>query len=862
MRRVPSRPVAALLAALLAATVACAASSSGRVGESAPAPAEPGAAVEPGIAPPDRVDPLAPPAVSPRPGVPELPSTTGARKPPGAVTLESDETTVVSGTGSAAGVELSVPAGAFPPGTWIEVAPISAPDAGATALTQTVAAPSVLIRAASDPAVPVELRIPYDVSAVGSPEGVQLAWWSDDTQAWRTVPTEFDAAAGVLVARITHFSIWSWVVKQVTGINTDKPSCTNSPPGWVTVDRTARGEYGIAASCAGKTADGRLQVRAKSSHAGASYVIFQTKPDRVTLGGAVYHVDTRPNGYYALVPDGTVLEAQFSRPRTTFEANLPLYGYAGEDGLTYLYDALVKAIGFLPGGPVKFMAQLFADCEIQIWAAIANHDGAAIDALLTCFSLNLAKTALTVDERAWVSVAFKTSLTSAGLWLNVAKAGRDFLEDVYAAGAAVSVVEATLRTIAATANPAIAVTPSFGPPGSTVSVSGSGFQPSELVQIAFDGVDATTVVAGSQGTFANVSVQVPAGAEVGTAWITAYGAGSSADASTLFSVSPPPTPAGTITWYPLPQQGQQNPQPLRITRGPDGNLWFTEGDGLEEADHAPDRVGRITTSGSVAEFDLPGDNGIWQGGIAAGADGNVWFAEPVRGRIGRITPDGEIEEFTGAASTRRLYQLERGVDGNVWFTEPGWTELVFGGIFRYPSGIGRITPAGDVQEFTVPGNAPDQDIRDLALSADGNVWFATYNPGAIGRMTPYGTFTFFFPRCSCTGLHGVAAGPDGNIWFTQLYPPAIGKVTPNGTITEYALAGAAYPGWIEAGPDGNLWFTREDDRSGDVIGRITTGGAITEFPVPTAAGIAGLAAGPDGAMWFTDLSRRIGRIST
>ena len=56
-------------------------------------------------------------------------------------------------------------------------------------------------------------------------------------------------------------------------------------------------------------------------------------------------------------------------------------------------------------------------------------------------------------------------------------------------------------------------------------------------------------------------------------------------------------------------------------------------------------------------------------GIAAGSDGNLWFAENA-GRIGRITPDGVITEFSaGIAADATLGWITAGPDGNLWFTD-------------------------------------------------------------------------------------------------------------------------------------------------------------------------------------------------
>ena len=80
--------------------------------------------------------------------------------------------------------------------------------------------------------------------------------------------------------------------------------------------------------------------------------------------------------------------------------------------------------------------------------------------------------------------------------------------------------------------------------------------------------------------------------------------------------------------FPVPAQ---KGQPDRITAGPDGNLWFTEG--------AANEIGRITPSGRISQFPIPTANSA-PDGIAAGPDGNLWFTERAANQIGRITPSG------------------------------------------------------------------------------------------------------------------------------------------------------------------------------------------------------------------------------
>jgi serine/threonine protein kinase len=65
-----------------------------------------------------------------------------------------------------------------------------------------------------------------------------------------------------------------------------------------------------------------------------------------------------------------------------------------------------------------------------------------------------------------------------------------------------------------------------------------------------------------------------------------------------------------------------------ITAGPDGNLWFTE--------NSANKIGRISTSGTITEFPVP-TAGSGPNEIAAGCDGNLWFIDNTVNQIGRTT---------------------------------------------------------------------------------------------------------------------------------------------------------------------------------------------------------------------------------
>jgi virginiamycin B lyase len=238
-------------------------------------------------------------------------------------------------------------------------------------------------------------------------------------------------------------------------------------------------------------------------------------------------------------------------------------------------------------------------------------------------------------------------------------------------------------------------------------------------------------------------------------------------------------------------------RPRSIALGPDGNLWFTE--------FAVGKIGRITPYGEIKEFVTGGT----PFGICSGPDGNLWFTDNNANKIGRITTSGAITVFDIPTADSNPYGITLGPDGiSLWFTEAG------------ASKIGRITTAGIINEYPLAANSQPYGITS---GSDGDVWFTEGSANKIGRIFPNGVITEYVVPTANSQPYGICSGPDGHLWFTETNANKIGRISPSGEIKEFAVR--ARPSGICSGPDGNLWFTEE----GYKIGRITPSGAITEF---------------------------------
>jgi streptogramin lyase len=244
----------------------------------------------------------------------------------------------------------------------------------------------------------------------------------------------------------------------------------------------------------------------------------------------------------------------------------------------------------------------------------------------------------------------------------------------------------------------------------------------------------------------------------------------------------------------------------------------------------PGRRGDDVTAGISA--------GARHAGIAAGPDGNVWFADYAGDRIGRITPGGAVTEFsTGLSPLAGPYDIAAGPDGNLWFTEPDI------------GGVGRITPSGTITEFFA-GISPGAEPLHVAAGPDGNMWFTDYEGDRIGRITQAGAVTEF--PATGMGPGRIAAGPDGNLWFAAQDSRGIGRISRTGVVTFFRAPGLGEPTDVAAGPDGHVWFSRSAGTSPE---RISMSGIVVLPPFPfgpaLATPIAALAVAPDETVWAT-----------
>lgn len=308
-----------------------------------------------------------------------------------------------------------------------------------------------------------------------------------------------------------------------------------------------------------------------------------------------------------------------------------------------------------------------------------------------------------------------------------------------------------------------------------------------------------------------------------------------------------------VQYFPLMNQFSS---PTGITTGLSGEIWFTERD--------KDRIGRIMPDGQLDEFPLraPTDPSIGPSFMTVGADGNIWFTETEDSAIGRMTPDGKTIDHFPVPSFGRPIDIASGPLGTVWFTKQTFFDPNGAGraAGETPGAVGRITSQGIVKEFVTGYHS-----IGITQGPDEAMWFTS--TAGIARIDVIGNSQLFpFPGRPL----GITTGPDGALWFTntpyEILDPngaggsatglpiatwVVGRMTTDGSLSTFFLD-EPYPNFrperIIRGPEDNLWFTT----FGGGIWRINVAGTLKYvLPLPEEEYAADLTAGADGGIWFT-----------
>jgi virginiamycin B lyase len=267
----------------------------------------------------------------------------------------------------------------------------------------------------------------------------------------------------------------------------------------------------------------------------------------------------------------------------------------------------------------------------------------------------------------------------------------------------------------------------------------------------------------STGITNNATPTTIAAGSDGNLWFTEFGLGKVASITTS---------SGTVKEYLTPSGALSSP--YGIVSGPDGNMWFAE----DSTTYS--NIGKFSPAamdgglGLILEFTTATASSS-PAQIAVGPDNKLWFTETGVEKIGSITTAGTgAADYPSTPNSLEEGGITAGSDGNIWFAEqnPGAGVPTDGhAIGVIPTSGSPVTRIPFTNTFTSPAG--------IITGPDGAIWFAENGNNAIGRISPTDathTIVEFTVPTANANPWGIVKGPDGAIWFTECLSGLVGRL--------------------------------------------------------------------------------------
>jgi len=253
---------------------------------------------------------------------------------------------------------------------------------------------------------------------------------------------------------------------------------------------------------------------------------------------------------------------------------------------------------------------------------------------------------------------------------------------------------------------------------------------------------------------------------------------------------------------------------------------------------------KVTASGAatVYPYNNPSSGCNDPISLTPGIGGDIWFVDPTLNEVGSISAKGKITFYPlpYLASCNVYPSVPNGIvegpDGAMWFTTQDPGDILCPNF--YSSAIGRIASNGQMTlYYTSPQNTEHgySPKGYITVGAGGAMYFPSADPNdhlVVGSVTTGGSISFS-GEVTCPGstycvpdTDGIVDGPDGNIWMTEYGDNVIIQYTGGSQgFSVFAVPDSQSARRITDGPDGAMWFTT----TGLFLGRVSTSGAMTLY---------------------------------
>ena len=276
----------------------------------------------------------------------------------------------------------------------------------------------------------------------------------------------------------------------------------------------------------------------------------------------------------------------------------------------------------------------------------------------------------------------------------------------------------------------------------------------------------------------------------------------------------------TFEEWAVPTLGQRPRDPVEMS---DGTIWW--------AGQSGNNLGRIKPDGSMQEYALP--KGAQPHSVLLGPDETIWYTGNRNGTIGQLDPEtGDVREYPMPdPAARDPHTAVFDADGILWFT------------LQQSNMIGRLDPAtGKVDLMTAP--TPRSRPYGIKLDASGTPWVACNGSNCLLRVaTDSLTLTEIKLPEAGTTVRRLDIDADGMIWFVNSRLGRLGRYNPaTGAVTEWPSPSGpkSHPYAIAVTTDGAVWYNESGTRPDMLVRFDPDSESFQSFEIPAGGVTSGI----------------------
>ena len=295
-------------------------------------------------------------------------------------------------------------------------------------------------------------------------------------------------------------------------------------------------------------------------------------------------------------------------------------------------------------------------------------------------------------------------------------------------------------------------------------------------------------------------------------------------------------------------------QPLGITMGPNGNVWFAENNSTMIVEYTP-------ANQTFRTFVVPTNDTSMIWFMFFDPSGNLWFSNQLQPYLWRFSPaTGQFVNFTTGNEFVRPFGLAYdNLTNQIWFTSTYTDQIGYFNLHGENATMGSLINATGTPILQTP---PFYGPTGIRIGPNGNIFVSEPFSANIVEYSPtQQKFINVWRLPSGSQPVGIALdNTHSRVWFANHASSLFGYLDEKtGKVVEFSTSPYEFfgdtislPYWIRITHNGTIWF---DEHASNKIARYDPStGMLTEFAVPTnqSAPLHFVIDNQRSAVWFTE----------